>query len=133
MIRYSEAPYYTIELQPDYDFEQLSINCVPLTGLTYKIDAIKMHILIHVFGQGETAKMWINPKEKYQDVRLDYISLLDRYGGKGNKAVRIKEAEALLTSLIYNNDSSMSFEKFLTNMQIMFTGFSDNVDIINDS
>ena len=27
----------------------------------------------------------------------------------------------------------MSFEKFLTNMQIMFTGFSENGDILNDS
>ena len=27
----------------------------------------------------------------------------------------------------------MSFKKFLTNMQTMFTGFSDNGEIINDS
>ena len=27
----------------------------------------------------------------------------------------------------------MSFEKFLTNMQTMFTGFSENGEILNDS
>ena len=58
---------------------------------------------------------------------------MDHYGGKCNKSIRIKEVEALRTSLIYNNDRSMSFEKFLTNMQTMFTGFSENGEILNDS
>ena len=34
VIREFAAPDYTIESQPDYDFEQFSINCVPLAGLT---------------------------------------------------------------------------------------------------
>ena len=45
----------------------------------------------------------------------------------------VKEAEALLrTSLIYKNDRATIFKKFLTNMQKMFTGFSENVEILND-
>ena len=47
--------------------------------------------------------------------------------------MRIKEAEVLQTLLIYNNERVVSFEKFLTNMQTMFTGFSENGDILNDS
>ena len=103
MIRDSVAPYYDIELQPDYDFKQFSINFVPLTGLTYRIDARKVHQLIHGFVQGETAETWINLKERNQYGRLDYLALTAHYGGEGNKAVQIKEVEALWTSLVYNN------------------------------
>ena len=94
------APEYAIESKPDCDFEQLSINCVPLAGLTYNTDARKVYQLIHGFIQCETVETWINPKERNQDVRLYYLALLDHYGGKGNNAVRIKEAEALQISLI---------------------------------
>ena len=100
MIRESEAPDYAIESQPDYDFEQLSINCAPLTGLTYKIDSRKAYQLIHGFVQVEKAELWINPKERKQDGRTEYLSLLAHYGGKGNKAAQIKEAEALWNYLI---------------------------------
>ena len=62
-----------------------------------------MHQLIHGFLQGETYKTWIKPKENKQDGRIDYLALLVTYGGEGNKAVSIKEAETLQTSLIYNN------------------------------
>ena len=61
VIRGCAAPDYAIELQPDYDFEQLSINCVLLIGLTYKTDARKVHKIIHGFIQGETSETWINP------------------------------------------------------------------------
>ena len=127
------APDYAIELQPVYDIEQLSINCVPLTGLTYKTDAKKVHQLIHGFVQGETAEKWINPKYRNQGGRMDYLSLLAHYGSKVNKAVWIKESEALWTLPIYKNERDISFKKFLTNVQTMFTGFSLNGDILNDS
>ena len=102
------------------------INCVPLTDLNYKIDARKVHQLIHVLVKVETSNTWIKPKENMQYGQLDYLSLLAQYGGKGNKAVRIKEADALQTLLIYKNKRAMSFDKFLKNMQKMFTGFSEN-------
>ena len=35
--------------------------------------------------------------------------------------------------LIYKNERAMSFENLFTNTQKMFTGFSDNGDIINNS
>ena len=95
VIRESAAPDYVIELQPDYNFKQLSINCMPLKKLTYKTDCRKVHQIIHGFVQGETAETWIRPKERNQDGRLDYLTLLAHYGGKGNKTARIKEAEAL--------------------------------------
>ena len=34
--------------------------------------------------------------------------------------------------LIYKNERAVSFENFLTNMQTMFTGFSENGEILND-
>ena len=68
---------------------------MPLTSLTYKTDARKVHQLIDGFVQGETSETWIKPKENRQYVQIYYLALLARYGGKGNKAVRIKETEAL--------------------------------------
>ena len=109
------------------------INCVPLTGLTYKIDAKEAHKGIHEFVQVETAKTWINPKENKQDGQLDYPALLAHYGVEGNKTLRIKEAEELRTLVIHRNKKAMSFEKFLTNMKTIVTGFSKNGDILNES
>ena len=82
VIRESEAPDYTIELQPNYNFDLLSINYVPLVSLTYKTDTSKVQQLIHGFVQGETSETWIKPKEKNQYGRLEYLTLLDNYGRK---------------------------------------------------
>ena len=90
MIRECAAPDYAIDSQPNYGFEQLSINCVPLAGLTYKTYSRKVHQLIYGFVQGENAETWINPKESNQDGRLDYLALLTHYGGEGKKEVRVK-------------------------------------------
>ena len=64
---------------------------------------------------------------------MDYVSLLAHYGGGVNKSVRVKEAEALRKKFIYKNERSVPLEKFITNMQTMFTRFSENVEILNDS
>ena len=133
VIRECAAPDYNVESQPNYNFEQLSINCVLLTGLTYKTDAREVHQLIHRFVQGETSDTWIKTKERKQDSRLDDLALLANYGGKGNKSVQIKESEALRTSLIYKNKGAMPSKKFLKNMQTMLTGFSENGEIFNNS
>ena len=133
VIRENEQPDYDLESQADYDFESLAIDCAPLTGLVFKTDARKVHQLIHGFVQGETSETWIKPREKRQNGRLDYQALLAHYGGEGNKSVRIKEAESLRTTLIYKNERVMSFEKFLTSMQAMFTGFEDNDEILTNA
>ena len=57
---------------------------------------------------------------------------MNKYGGDGNNAVQIKEAEALWTSIIYKNERAISFEKLLTNMQTMFTGSFENGENLND-
>jgi hypothetical protein len=104
-----------------------------LVGVFYKTDVRKVHQLIHGFVQGETAETWIKPKEKSQNGRLDFKALQAHYGGKGKKSVRIKESEVLRNSLHYKNERAMSFEKFLTNMQTMFTGFEDNNELLTDA
>ena len=73
----SEAPYYTLESQPNYNFELLWINCVALTGLIYKTDIRKVHQLIHGFMQSETAETCIKLKESIQDGQLGYLDLMD--------------------------------------------------------
>ena len=133
VIRENDDPDYDLEEQIDHDFEQLTIDCAPLTGLVFKTDARKVHQLIHGFVQGEIAETWIKPKEKRQNGRIDYEALLAHYGGEGNKSVRIKEAEVLRTNLNYKSERTMSFEKFLTSMQAMFTGFEDNDEILTNA
>jgi hypothetical protein len=88
--------------------------------------------LIHGFVQNETAETWIKPTEKRQNGRVDFLALQAHYGGEGNKAVRIEEAEVLRNNLTYRNERVLSFEKFLTSMQAMFTGFQDNEEIMTD-
>ena len=68
VIRESAAPDYAIELQPNYNFEKLSTNCVLLTGFNYKTYDREVHQLIHGFVQGETTDTWIKPKERKQYV-----------------------------------------------------------------
>jgi Ca2+-binding EF-hand superfamily protein len=126
----NDDPDYEDEDEEDFDFEQLSIKCAPLVGVFYKIDARKVHQLIQGFVQGETAETWIKPKEKRQNGRLNFKALQAHYGGKRNKSVRIKEAEVLRNSLHYKNERAMSFKKFLTNIQAMFTGFEDNDELL---
>ena len=79
------------------------MNCMPMNGLNHKTDARKLYQLIYGFMRGETAETRINTKERKKDGRLDYLALLAHYGGKDNKEVWIKDAEALWTSLIYKN------------------------------
>ena len=88
--------------------------------------------MIHGFVLNKTAETWIKPREKRHNGRLDYQALLAHYGGEGNKQVRIKEAENLRKTLIYKNERVMSFEKFLTNMQSMFTGFDDSGETLTN-
>ena len=82
--------------------------------------------------QGKTAGTCIKPTEKRQNGRLNF-SFQAHYGGKWNKSVRIKEAKVLWNLLHYKNERAMSFKKFLTNMQAMFTGFKDNSKILTDT
>jgi hypothetical protein len=124
VVRENTAPDYSNEHEDD--FEQLTIDCAPLTGLVFKTDARKVHQLVHGFVQGEIAETWVTPREKKQDGRIDTQALRDHYAGEGNKTVRIKEAETLRKTLHYKNERTMSFEKFLTTMQFMCNGFIDN-------
>ena len=62
MITEYAALNYTIESKPDYNFDQLLINCIPLTGLTYNTDTRKVYQFIHGLLKGETAETWIKPK-----------------------------------------------------------------------
>jgi hypothetical protein len=130
VIRENEAPDYSLEQEPGFDFEQLAIASAPLTGLIFTNDARKVHQILRGLVQGELAENWIKPKEKKQNGRIDFITLKDHYDGEGNKDILIQEAETLRDNLTYKNERSMSFEKFLMNMQKMFTGYADNLEPI---
>ena len=68
VIKESAEPDYTMESQTDYDFYLLFIDCMSLTGLTYKKYSRKVNQLIHGFVQDETAEKWIKTKKRKQDV-----------------------------------------------------------------
>jgi hypothetical protein len=132
VIREDDAPDHKIESEPDCNFKQLTIDCAHLIGAVFKIDARKVHHLIHGFVQGKTAEVWVKQSERRQNGQLDLQALQAHCGGKGNKTVRIKEAENLRTPLTCKNERAMSFKKFLTSMQAMFTGFKDNNEVLTD-
>ena len=109
-------PSYNEEDEKAYGFEQLSINCAPLSVLIYNTDVGKVYQLIHGFLQGETAETWIKPRKKKLDELVNFKYLHAHYGGEGKKYVWIKEAEVPRNTLQYNNERAMYFDKFLTNM-----------------
>ena len=75
---------------------------------------------------GEGGETWIKPRRNKQDGRVDFKDLQYHYRGEGKKTVQIKEARVLRNILYYKNERDASFEKFLTYMQSMFTGFEEN-------
>jgi hypothetical protein len=83
--------------------------------------------------QDETAKTWIKPKEKKQGGWLDVQALQAHHGGKGSKAVCVKEGVALWRMLHCTSKRTMLFEKFLASMQAVFTGFSKKKEMLNDA
>ena len=100
-------PNYDEEDDEEYDFQNLSINCAPLSGIIYKTDARKLHQMIHGFVKWETAEIWIKLREKTRDGRVEFKALQAQYEGKDNKAVHIEEAEVLRNTLYHNNESYM--------------------------
>jgi hypothetical protein len=86
-----------------------------------------------VLSKEKWQKHGLSQKKKKQDGRLDYKALEAHYGGEGNKAVRVQEAEVLRTTLHCKSERTMSFDKFLTNMQSMFAGFADNEEILTEA
>ena len=133
VIREETDPDYDLEQEVDYDFEQLCVNCAPLTGQVFRADARKVHQLIHGFVQGESSETWTKPSKSMKNGRIDYQALLAHYGGEGSKSVRIQEAEALRATLSYKNERAMTFEKFLTQMQAMFAGFESMGEVMTDA
>jgi hypothetical protein len=130
IIRENELPDYSLESVAGFDFQSLSVDAAPLTGLNYTTDAKKVHQIIHGLVQGEIAETWIKPTERRQNGRVAFLALQSHYGGEGNKSVRIKEAEGLRKNLMYKSERTMSFELFLTKMQTMFIGFLDSQEVI---
>ncbi len=58
IIREEDAPDYELENEIDCDYEQLTVDCAPLTGTIFSADAKTVHQLTHGFIQGETAEVW---------------------------------------------------------------------------
>ena len=83
MIREYAATDFTIELQLDYEFKHFSNNCVPLSGLTYKIDTRKVHQLIHGFVQ-EKPQRWGSSLKKGS--KMAYWTTYQYWITKGAKA-----------------------------------------------
>jgi hypothetical protein len=48
------------------------------------------------------------------------------YSGTGNKSVRIKQAKVLRKNFQHKNERAVTLEKFLANMQLQFSGYSDS-------
>lgn len=130
IIRENDLPSY--ENEADDDFEQLCIEAAELQGMVFQADSRKVHQLITGLVHGEAAETWIKSVARRRNGRIDFKALVDHYGGAGNKSVRIKEAEVLRRTLTYRNERSMSFEKFITNMNLMFVAYSENGETLTE-
>jgi hypothetical protein len=113
VIRDTEAPDHELEDEVDCDFEQLTVDCAPLTGAIFSADAKTAHQLIHGFVQGETAEVWTRTTANRKNGRLDFQALQVHHEGEGDKQIRLEEAEQLRKSLMCKNERALSFDKFL--------------------
>jgi hypothetical protein len=130
VIRENENPSY--ENKGDDDFDQLCVEAAALTGMMFQADSRKVHQLITGLVHGEAAETWIKSVARRRNGRMNFRALTDHYGGAGNKSVRIKEAEVLRRTLTYKNERAMSFEKFITNMNLMFVAHAENEEVMSE-
>jgi hypothetical protein len=119
------------EVTPDptarYDsFRDRTIACSALEGSFFRADALQVHLYLQAFIQGESAEQWIKDKKKYQDGRLDVLTLKAHYGGVGNVTRRLADADHTYLNTFYKSEGALSFEKFLNRANDMWNIFEEN-------
>jgi hypothetical protein len=76
--------------------------------------------------QGTLADNWLRKETKKLCGRRDYKALQAHYSGAASKALNIQQSEAYRENLEYKSERVLPFEKFLTTMEDMSIGFSEN-------
>jgi hypothetical protein len=117
--------------EPDYrrryeNFTDEVVGCAPLRGTAFEVDSMQVHTYLLGFIQGEPAEQWVKHLRKYSNGRKDVLALKAHYGGEGNTARRLADADRLKSQLHYKNEKAMTFEKFLDRAQEMFNIYEEN-------
>ena len=96
------------------------VNCAPLNGESYELDAAEVHTYIVNFVAGNaTAEAKILPHVGENNGCLDFIALREHYEGVGVNSIEMIKADKVLNSLYYAGEKKPhmwweEFEKQLT-------------------
>ena len=88
----------------------------PLTGRHFTEDNHATYRLLADLLAGTEGMSWIEAFQSSQNGRAAWIALKSHYDGGGQKEKRVAQAEALIASLFYKNESVFPFEKFSTGL-----------------
>ena len=88
----------------------------PLTGRHFTEDNHATYRLLADLLAGTEGMSWIEAFQSSQNGRAAWIALKSHYDGGGQKEKRVPQAEALIASLFYKNESVFPFEKFSTGL-----------------
>jgi hypothetical protein len=94
-----------VPLPFNQDFLDDYIQCAPLNGIAFVIDAQEVHMYLTNFMAGNsTAESKMLPHSLAQNGRLDFRSLQDHYEGVGLNTRDITAADKIIESLHYSGE-----------------------------
>ena len=88
-----------------------------LTGTMFKRDSKHVYQILKELTNGTQAEDWMKGKKCG---RIAMIALQDHYDGKAEGERRMAVAKADLTKLFYRNETTFSFEKYVTKLLTIF-------------
>lgn len=106
------------DVLPGHTFEtrrEQELYSYPLNGPFFcKINKVVYRLLSdRVKDQPAT---WIQPYQASQNGRAAWLALVEHYNGGGQKEKRINKAEAILSTVYYQNERTFTFDAYATKM-----------------
>ena len=102
------------DLAPTHVFastREQELYSYPLGGPYYKEDNKEVFRLLSDLVKDQPAT-WIQPYQASQDGRRAWLALVDHFDGGGQKERRISKAEAILETVLYQNERVFSFDAY---------------------
>ena len=102
------------DLAPTHVFastREQELYSYPLGGPYFKEDNKEVFRLLSDLVKDQPAT-WIQPFQSSQDGRRAWMALVDHFDGGGQKERRISKAEAILETVVYQNERVFSFDSY---------------------
>ena len=129
--RINDEPDRETDFEGDFDAE--AIACCPVTGVKFAVDARTVHQFIQSLTTGESSESWLKSIRIKRNGRLDIKALRSHYTGEASLGILRADAEKLRDTMVYKSERTMTFDKFLTNMEKMFHGFVQGNEALTES